>query len=165
MFCVRREEQEYRNALDHRRVEDVDAGVNVVADVLLRLLHETVNLTVFVRHDHSILGRVRNGLHHDGSFLSVVLMELDQLLERIRARYITIEHKEKILVLQVLLGKRNRARSSHGSVFYRNDNVDSKILLNRRNRIYHLLWHVAHSENYLLHADFRERTKLVEQDR
>lgn len=73
LFCVRREEQEYRNALDHRRVEDVDAGVNVVADVLLRLLHETVNLTlllthppqtnVFVRHDHSILGRVRNGLH------------------------------------------------------------------------------------------------------
>lgn len=41
----------------------------------------------------------------------------------------------------------------------------SHILLNRRNRIYHLLWHVAHSENYLLHADFRERTKLVEQDR
>lgn len=50
LFCVRGEEEEYRNALDHRRVEDVDSRIDVVPDVLLRLFHKTLNLALLLRH-------------------------------------------------------------------------------------------------------------------
>ena len=40
----------------------------------------------------------------------------------------------------------------------------SCVLLNERNRIDHLLRHVAHGQNDLLHADFGQSTQLVEND-
>ena len=36
------------------------------------------------------------------------------------------------------------------------------MLFDKRNSLNHLLWHVAHSKNYLLHSNLRKCTKLVE---
>lgn len=107
----------YRNALDHRRVENVDSSVNVVSHVLLRLLHKTIDHTLAIRskihrwfskqetytlisNNHSILRGIRHSgylsmkgrrlrTYDDRSLLSMTTVEFHQFLEGIGARHIT----------------------------------------------------------------------------
>ena len=71
------------NSLQDGRSEHVNARVDVVADVLLRLLDKAINQARFIGNDHTVLRRIRDGSHSDGALLSVLLMELKELLQRI----------------------------------------------------------------------------------
>ena len=86
-----------------------------------------------------------------GAFLTVISVEVNELLKGITARYITsekksrskkvpIKHKEKVLIFKILLGQNDRTRydkkkidkrtSSHRDIFHRNN--DFNTILNNK---------------------------------
>lgn len=114
------------DAVEDRRVEDVDTGVDAVSDVLLGLLYESVNRRrVGVREHDTVLRRLIDlgdlstvGLwgavrqvrvtisiedlrrtHEKGSLSSVGGVEVAHLLEGVRASDIRVENEERRVVL------------------------------------------------------------------
>lgn len=89
-------------------VENVHAGVDSVTDELNGLLDEAVDqrsMTGLVDND-TILGRLLNLGDHDGTFLTVALVKLGELLEGEIADDIRVEHEEGLVVLsESLLGQ------------------------------------------------------------
>lgn len=103
VLCVSAIAHPYGNSLQDGRSEHVNARVDVVADVLLRLLDKAINQALymkrkqhayrFIGNDHTVLRRIRDGSHlrlrsrereySDGALLSVLLMELKELLQRV----------------------------------------------------------------------------------
>lgn len=96
------------DALEDRRVEDVDAGVDAVADELDGLLDEAVNArgVVGLVDNDAVLGRLLDLGHDDGALVAVRLVEGGQLLEGVLAGDVRVEHKEGCVVLgEHLLGE------------------------------------------------------------
>lgn len=84
------------DALEHRGVEDVDTGVDTVADELDGLLDEAVypgGVVGLVHHD-TVLGRLLHLGHHNGALLAVLLVEGSELLEGVFAGDIGVEDEE-----------------------------------------------------------------------
>ena len=77
------------------QVEQVESGIDFVADEDLRLLDKSLDLSIFFRDDHTVPGRLVN-LGHDNSPLAPMgLMEIDQILQRVFANYVRVEHEEE----------------------------------------------------------------------
>ena len=96
------------DAVEHGGVEDVDAGVDAVAHKLDRFLHESINPAgvVGLVDDDAVFARLLHLRHHDRAFLSVLCMELGQLLEGIFTYHIRVQHEEGLVVFaQYLLGE------------------------------------------------------------
>ena len=89
------------NALEHAGVQNVDTGVDAVADELDGLLDETVNLGGVARlvdYD-TVLGRLLDLCDNNGSLVAVLLVELGELLEGVVACDIGVEDEEGRVVL------------------------------------------------------------------
>ena len=73
------------NPLKNRRVENVDAGIDAVADKLHWLLDEAIDKGWRVGGvDHNtIFRRLLHLCHYDGSLAAMRLVELGKLLERV----------------------------------------------------------------------------------
>ena len=72
------------------------------------LLDEALDLTIVLSHDNTIPTWLLNFRDNNGALLSMALMEVDKLAERILANHIRVEDKEEarlILVPQDSLGK------------------------------------------------------------
>jgi hypothetical protein len=63
------------NSVNDRRVEKVKSSVDLVRHESRWLLNKLLNLSVFLAHDHAVLGRVLDGSSHDCSLLAVILVE------------------------------------------------------------------------------------------
>lgn len=89
------------NALEDAGVENVDTGVDAVADELDRLLDEAVNLGGVARlvHNDTVLGRLLDLGHDNGALVAVVLVEFSELLEGVVAGDIGVEDEEGRVVL------------------------------------------------------------------
>ena len=75
------------DALKNARVQDVDTGVDAVADELDRLLDETIDsrrVAGLVDND-TVLGRLLDLGNNDCAFIAVLLVELGELRERVFA--------------------------------------------------------------------------------
>lgn len=83
------------NPVDHRGVENVHSGVDFVTHEVLRLLDELVDTAVLFHEDNSETAWVFHRRQHNGSFLAMGFVEVDQLLERIVTDDVAVEHQDE----------------------------------------------------------------------
>lgn len=120
------------DAVNDRGVENVDAGVDAVADELYGLLDEAVDTrgVVGLVNDDTVLGRLLHLGHHNGTLVSVGLVESGELLEGVFAGNVGVEDKERSIILpENLLGQLEWTSGTQGLVFDRDGNVDTELLL------------------------------------
>jgi hypothetical protein len=89
------------DTVEDRGVEDVHAGVDTVTDELDRLLNESVDqgtVAGLVDND-TILGRLLNLGDDNGTLVTVVLVESEEVLEGVVADDIGVEDEERSVVL------------------------------------------------------------------
>lgn len=119
------------NAIEHRGVEDVDAGVDAVADELDGLLDEALDAgrVAGLMHNDTILGRLLDFCDTDGALVAVLLVECDELLERVLASNIRVEDEEWSVVLEKGIGSQLQwASSAQGLCLDREGDVDPEAL-------------------------------------
>lgn len=120
------------NALQNGGVEDVQAGVDAVADVLDGLLDETVDArrVVGLVDNYTVLGGLLDLGDDNGTLIAVVLVELKEILEGVVANDIGVEDEEGRVVLEEdLLGKLQRAGGVERLGLDRELNLDVVLLL------------------------------------
>lgn len=148
------------DAIEHRHVEQVDAGVDLVADEVVGLLHEGVHSPRLVRHDDPEPARILNRGEDDGALSAVLLVELLELLERVVADNIAVEHEEQALVVilpQDVLGELERAGSAERNFLLRVGNLDIVLLLERLEGVLDVRGLVVDGDDHLNDPDFGER--------
>ena len=104
------------DAVNHRYVQQVETGIDLVAHPLLRLLNESLNLTVLLADDDAILGWVLHCGRKDRSLLAVSLVELNELLQGVVTDHIRVEDEEEtcwVVLQDVLLGETDRSGGTH----------------------------------------------------
>ena len=97
-----------RNPLNHVRVEEIEASINLIADKSRGFLDKSLDFAVFFRDDDSVLGGVLNLGHDDCALPAVVQVELNELVERVLTDDIRVENEEQtlyVLVPDYLLGQ------------------------------------------------------------
>jgi hypothetical protein len=130
------------DAVEHRRVEQVDAGVDLVAHEHLGLLHQPLHLPgPFLHHHHAVLGRLVHLGHHDGGLAAVSLVELDELRERVLADHVTVEHEERVAgtVDELVPGQCQRPGGSQRLCLLRAGDLDSELALEVLEKVQHHL--------------------------
>ena len=75
-------------------LEEVEAGVDPVADKDLRLLDEALDLACLVILDDAVLARLVNFCDQDGALLAVLFVECDDVRERELADDVAVEDEE-----------------------------------------------------------------------
>ena len=117
------------DAVEHRGVENVDSGVDAVADELDGLLDETIDSGRMIRlvNDDAVFGGLLNLGHDYGAFVAVGLVEGGQLFERVFAGDVGVEDKEgRIVFSKSLFGKFQGASSAQRLILDREGNSDIK---------------------------------------
>lgn len=102
------------DALENRGIEDVQTSIDTVADEFDRLLNEALNTRGVVRlvNDNTILRRLLNLSHNNGTLVTVALVEGQEVPEGIITNDIGVENKKGGIVLaQNLLSELERAAS------------------------------------------------------
>ena len=84
------------DAVQNAGVEDVDTGVDTVADELDRLLDETVNSrgVAGLVHNDTVLGRLLYLCDNDGAFFAMLLVKLGELSKGVFAGNVGVEDEE-----------------------------------------------------------------------
>jgi hypothetical protein len=120
------------DALEDAGVEDVDTGVDAVADELDRLLDEAVNHGGVARlvHNDTIFGRLLDLGDNNSALAAVLLVELGELLEGVVAGDIGVEDEEgRVVLAQDALGQLERASGAEGFCLDREFDLDIVLLL------------------------------------
>lgn len=107
------------DAVNHGHVQQVETGIDFVAHPLLRLLNESLNLTVLLTDDDAILRWVLHGCREDCPLLAMSLVELDELLQGVVTDHIRVEDEEetcRVVIQDVLFGKTDRSGGTHGLI-------------------------------------------------
>lgn len=89
------------DALEHRRIEDVDTGIDTVSNEFYRLLDEAVDSRwmVWLVHHNTIFRGLLDLCDDNRTLLAVLLMELGELLEGVFASYVGIQDEEWRFIL------------------------------------------------------------------
>ena len=89
------------DAVEHGGVQDVDSGIDAVADELNRLLYEAVDTgcVVGLMDDDTILGRLLNLGHNNCALVAVRLVEGSELLEGVIASDVRVKYEKGSVVL------------------------------------------------------------------
>lgn len=89
------------DALEDGGAENVDTGVDSVANKLDGLLDEPVNARLVAggMHNDTVLGGLLDLCDADGALISMLLVECGQLLERVFAGHVGVEDEERRVVL------------------------------------------------------------------
>jgi len=105
------------DALQDGGVQNVDAGVDAIADELDGLLNEAVDHrgVAGLVHDDTVLGRLLDLGHDNGALAAVLLVELGELLEGVVAGDVGVEDEEgRVVLAQDALGELERASGAEG---------------------------------------------------
>lgn len=100
------------DTVQHRGVQDVDTGVDAVANELDGLLDEAVDArcVAWLVHHHAVLGRLLDLCDDDGALITVCLVEVGELLEGVVADDIGVQDEEgRVVLAKDLLGQLQRA--------------------------------------------------------
>ena len=118
------------DAVQHTGVQDVDAGVDAVADELDGLLDEAVDArgVVGLVDDDTVLGGLVDLGDDDGALVAVVLVELSQLFEGEVADDIRVQHEERRVILAEDL-LRQLQRTSRAQRFRLHGELNANIVL------------------------------------
>lgn len=121
------------DAVKHRCVEDVEAGVDAVADELDRLLNEAVDargVAGLVDND-TVLGGLLDLGDNDSALIAVRFVELDQLLKREFAGDVGVEDEEgRVIFAEDILSQLQGTSSAQRLVLDREGDVDVVLLAN-----------------------------------
>lgn len=127
------------DALQHRGVEDVHAGVDAVADELDGFLDEAVDAggVVGLVDNDTVLGRLLDLGDDNGALIAVGLVELEELLEGIVADDVGVEDEEgRVILAEDALSKLEGAGGVEGLRLNGELNVDVVFLLVLNGRAY-----------------------------
>jgi len=105
------------DALENTGVQDVDTGVDTVADELDGLLNETVDArgVVGLVDNDTVLGGLFDLGDDNGAFVAVLLVELGELLEGVVAGDVGVEDEEgRVVLAQDVLGELEGAGGAEG---------------------------------------------------
>jgi hypothetical protein len=105
------------DAVQNAGVEDVDTGVDTVADELDGLLDEAVNSrgVAGLVHNDTVLGRLLHLCDNNGAFFAVLLVELGELGKGVFAGDVGVEDEEgRIVLAEDGLSKLQRAGGAKG---------------------------------------------------
>lgn len=119
------------NAVQDGSVENVQTGVDAVANELDGLLNEAVNprRVVGLVDNDTVLGGLLDLGHDNGALVAVGLVELGEGLEGILACDVGVEDEEGGVVLgEDVLGQLQGAGGAEGLALDRDDNVDIVLL-------------------------------------
>lgn len=120
------------NPLEDTGVQKIDTGVDSVTDELDWFLDEAIDArgVVWLVDDNTILGGLIHLGHHDGSLITMVLVEFRELLKGVITDDIGVEDEEwRIILAQDFLGQLQRPRSAQGFGFDGEFNVDVVLFL------------------------------------
>ena len=118
------------DAVEDRGVEQVEAGVDAVADELDGLLDETVDArgVVGLVDDDAVLGGLLDLCDDNGALVAVGLVERSEVLEGEVADDVRVENeKGRVVLAQDLLGQLQGAGSAKGLGLDRESDVDTKL--------------------------------------
>lgn len=152
------------NSLQDGGIQDVKAGVDAVADVGLWLLHELLDAASGVGKNNTVFGWLLHRSHHDGSLLAMSHVEVVELLEGEGAGHITVEDKERLIVIKVLLGEGNGSGSAHGLVLDGDDDVHAVLCLDLRGSLLQLFFQITDGKNNSRNTDLSQSLDLVVED-
>ena len=155
------------DAIENGRIEDVEAGVDLVRDELLGLLDEALDAArVVVVDDDAVLGRLLDLGDHDGALALVSVMKGEHLLERKLAYDVAVEHEERLArLVEVVLGERERTGRAERLLLLRHGDLDAQA---GRLHAHLLLQHVrqiAHRQYDLVDARLGQRLDLMQHHR
>lgn len=112
-------------------VEDVETGVDSVANEFDRLLDETVNSrgVVGLVNDDTVFGGLLDLGHDNGTLVAMGIVEVGKSLEGVLAGNVRVQNEEGGVVLgQDLFGELQRASSAQGLALDGEDDVDVVLL-------------------------------------
>lgn len=90
----------YLNTFKYRRIENVDTSIDLVADEFLWLFHKAVDAgRVGMIDNDTVFGRVVDLGNDNGTFVAMAQVEITELLKWIIANNVTVEHKERTIIL------------------------------------------------------------------
>ena len=116
------------NPIDDLQVEDVKAGIDLVADERSRLFDEALNLPVFFGHHHAVARGVLDASHHDRALAAVALVVGHKLVQRVLADDIRVEDEEEtagVVFTEDAFGKSDGAGGAQGFALQRDRNFDT----------------------------------------
>lgn len=119
------------DAVEDRRVENVDTGIDPVADELDGLLHEPLDTGLVARgvHNNTILRGLLDLGDTNSALISVLLVECGQLLKWVFARHVGVKDEERGVVLSEDFASQLKGTgSSQGLGLDREGNVDAESL-------------------------------------
>jgi hypothetical protein len=126
------------NAAEDAGVEDVDTGVDAVADELDGLFDEAVDHggMAGLVHDNTVLGRLLDLSHYNCALTAMLLVEVGELLEGVVAGNVGVEHeKGRIVLAQDAFGELERAGGPEGFGLDRELDFDVVLLLILQGRV------------------------------
>lgn len=121
------------DAVKHGCVEDIEAGVDAVADELDGLFDEAVDARGVARlvDNDTVLGGLLDLGDNNSALIAVRVVEFDQLLKREFAGDVGVEDEERRVVLaEDILSQLQGTGSSQGLVLDREGDVDVVLLAN-----------------------------------
>lgn len=111
----------YLNATDNFLVEDVQSSIDFIADELLWFLDESLNFSVWISDNYTVLRRFFDLSEHNSSFFSMGFVEIDELLEWEFADDVAVQNKKQaviIIFLEDFLGELDRTSYYMNSVIF-----------------------------------------------
>ena len=154
--------------VDDGGVEDVDTGVDSVADKLDGLFDESVDSVghVSVVDNDTVLGRLVDLGGDNGGLTVVGVVEVEQVLQRVLADDVGVQHEDRgVVLLEDLFGQLERACGAQ-RLFLDGEGdrhpVDLLVLLQRAN---HHLWLVVDGKNDVCAPGVGQRLDLVQDHR
>lgn len=86
-----------RNALKNVCIKQVHAGIDLIGDEGLWLLHEPFDLAILVCHDHAIAAGLVDSRDNECALAAMALVELHHLGERVVTNNVSVKHEEQTL--------------------------------------------------------------------
>jgi hypothetical protein len=148
-----------RDAVEHRQVEQVNAGIDLVADEVGRLFHKGLHFSLRLGHDDPESARIFDSREHNGGLAAILLMEGLELLERIVADDVAVEdEKESLLVVlpQNLLCELEGAGRAQGDLLLGVGDFDVILLLERLEGVPDVVRLVVDCDDHFHHSDLRQ---------
>lgn len=148
------------NAVNDRRVENVDASIDLVADEVLRLFDELVDPTILLHEHYTEPAGILNSGKHYSPLFAMSLVEVNQLLEGVIAYDVAIEHQDEsslVVLFDGILRKLQRTRRTNGLFFLGVSHLDLVLLLELLEPGKVLADLEVEVEDDFIHTDFGER--------
>lgn len=92
----------------HRRVENVQPGVDFIRNEFRRLLDESFDASIFFENDYAVFRRLVDPRYYDRPFVAVMPMEFDHLSEWKITDDVGIQDEKRFVSVEKIAGEGER---------------------------------------------------------